>query len=278
MKNLVAVLSLMFTLAITGCQKSIPGTEDDSLATQNTGRSPTETASDPKSPSNENDKILVDASKDGGVWWFPQGPPSFSDSADHQGKYLADYLRSLGYHVDELPRGAIITDELLSNYSKVIRGPAFFDYTDQELDAYKNFMNKPGAILLLQDHLSYTVNDKVAGFLGVSFKGAVSGTITNFADHDITKNVGPLPFIAGAVITNAESNPGITVLGSISKTDYLSLNSADPFNGQTPDGDIPVMGIVTSFPETKIFFIGDSNAIEGVPQPLTQNIVNWLFK
>ena len=60
---------------------------------------------------------------------------------DHQGKGLADYLRSLGYHVDELPRGAVITNELLTNYSKIIRGPAFFDYTDEELAAYKNFMN-----------------------------------------------------------------------------------------------------------------------------------------
>src|SRR6187549_3774745 len=53
--------------------------------------------------------ILVDASKDGGVWWFPQGQAGFSATNPHQGSALADYFRNLGYQVDELPRGAIIT-------------------------------------------------------------------------------------------------------------------------------------------------------------------------
>lgn len=264
-------LSLMFILAIAGCQKSIPDLTDDE-------RSSGQTSNDSRTSAHPTDNILVDASKDGGVWWFPQAPPSFSESADHQGKPLADYLRSLGYHVDELPRGAIITDELLSHYSKIIRGAPFFEYSDEELAAYKNFMNKPGAILLFQDHLSYDVNDKLSEFLGLNFEGAVDGTITNFADHDITKNIGPLPFIAGAVVTNTKDNPGIMVLGSISKTAYITMNNADPFNGQAPDIDPPVMGLVTNFPKTKIFFLGDMNGMENVPQPLTQNIVSWLFK
>ena len=122
------------------------------------------------------------------------------------------------------------------------------------------------------------MNDKLSEFLGVSFKGAVSGMVTNFADHEITNNINALPFIAGAVVTNTENNPDITVLGSISKTTYTVLNNADPFNGQAANIDPPVMGIVTNFPNTKIFFLGETNGIEGLPQPLTQNIVNWLFK
>ena len=206
------------------------------------------------------------------------GTSIFFKSEDHQGKALADYLRSLGYHVDELPRGAVITNELLAKYSKIIRGPAFFDYTDEELDAYKNFMNKPGAIMLLQDHLSYASNDKLSNFLGVDFEGAVNGGVTEFADNEITKGVDPFYYIAGSVVTNTENNPNITVLGSISKTGYTVLNDEDPFHGQTPGIDPPVMGLVTNFPNTKIFFLGDSNGLESVPQPLTQNIVNWLFK
>jgi hypothetical protein len=268
MKISLAALSIMFMLANAGCQKSVPEINDDRLsAASNNSRSSAGPA-----------HILVDASKDGGTWWFPQAPPDFSDSVDHQGKLLADYLRSLGYHVDELPRGAVITDELLGNYSKIIRAAPFFNYSDDELAAYKNFVKKRGAILLFQDHLSYDVNDKLSEFLGLSFKGAVSGTVANFTSHEITENVGPLPFIAGAVVTNTKNNPGITVLGSISKTDYTALNGADPFYGQAPDIDPPVMGLVTNFPNTKIFFIGDINGMESVPQPLTQNIVNWLFK
>ena len=269
MKILIPALSLMFILAITGCQKTIQATEDDHSSVQ----IPTDTTS-----ANSNDNILVDASKDGGGWWFPQGPPSFSDSANHQGKPLADYLRSLGYHVDELPRGAVITDELLANYSKIIRAAAFFPYTDEELDAYKNFMNKPGAILLFQDHLSYTTNDKLSEYLGLDFEGAIAGVITNFTNNEITNNINQLPFIAGSVVMNTENNPNITVLGSISKTGYTVFDTGDPFNGQTPAIDPPVMGTVTNFPNTKIFFIGDINGMESVPQPLTQNLVNWLFK
>jgi hypothetical protein len=274
MKISKLLLSFVFMLVIAGCQKSLVGKKN-----ANSSSPLTLNAFDSSSFSeHEIDSILVDASKDGGVWWFPQAYPSFSDSADHQGKALADYLRSLGHHVDELPRGAVITDELLNNYSKIIRAAPFFEYSDEELAAYKKFLNKHGAILLFQDHLSYDVNDKLSEFLGVSFKGAVSGVITNFANHEITKNIVPLPFFAGAVATNTENNPDITVLGSIGKGDYTVLNGADPFNGQVPDIDPPVMGLVTSFPNTKIFFIGDMNGMENVPQPLTQNIVNWLFK
>jgi hypothetical protein len=270
MKIFVTALSLMCVLTITGCQKSIQE------ITSNNSSAVTPDDSTSTEPSANN--ILVDASKDGGTWWFPQGPPSFSESEDHQGKALADYLRSLGYHVDELPRGAVITNELLAKYSKIIRGAAFFEYTDEELDAYKNFLNKQGAILLFQDHLSYDVNDKLSKFLGLDFEGAVSGDVTNFANDEITNNISPFFYIAGSVVTNAENNPNITVLGSISKTSYTVLNNEDPFHGQTPAIDPPVMGLVTNFPNTKIFFIGDTNCMEGVPQPLTQNIVNWLFK
>ena len=44
-------------------------------------------------------RVLVDASKDGGVWWFPQGG-SFDPDAYHQGKPLADYSPRLGIRRD----------------------------------------------------------------------------------------------------------------------------------------------------------------------------------
>ena len=57
-------------------------------------------------------KILVDASHDGGGWWFPQAG-SYSANLPHQGKALADLLRSRGFTVDELPRDILITDSIL---------------------------------------------------------------------------------------------------------------------------------------------------------------------
>ena len=218
---------------------------------------------------------MVDASKDGGVWWFPQGA-GFSEDADHQGQAFANYLRSLGFHVDELPRGEIITDQLLEKYSRIIRVAAFFPYADSEIEAYKKFLERPGAILLLQDHLSYATNDRLSELLGLSFSGAVNGLITNYTSHEITAGIDNLSYIAGAVVTNANSNPNIVALGSLDRNSYTVLNNADPFSGPI-DADPVVMGLVTNFPNTRIFFLGDTNGIEMLPQPLTRNLVNWLF-
>ena len=113
MKLPIPITVVLIALIFTGCQKPVEFGEV--LSSQD--RSPFTDLS--------NDKyILVDASKDGGVWWFPQGA-GFSEDADHQGQAFANYLRSLGFHVDELPRGEIITDQLLEKYSRIIRVAAF---------------------------------------------------------------------------------------------------------------------------------------------------------
>ena len=183
----------------------------------------------------------------------------------------------MGYQVDELPRGVVITDSLLSKYSRIIRAPAFFPYTDEEIGAYDNFLKKPGSLMLLQDHLTYTTNDKLSEHLGIEFSGVVSGTVTVYVANQITHGVSDLPYIAGSVITNASTNPAITILGSLDSASFLDVNN----NGIYDAGDInapPVMGILTNHPSSKIFFLGDGNGIEGIPQPLTQNLVSWLFQ
>jgi len=63
-------------------------------------------------------KILVDATKDGGIWWFPQDG-LFEETEPHQGERLADYMRSRGNIVMELGRDALITSELLGEYAAV---------------------------------------------------------------------------------------------------------------------------------------------------------------
>jgi len=266
MKVFLTIVVVSILLSVVSCQKS--GEFGDEL-------SDGEHAQPIKLPAEK--RVLVDASKDGGVWWFPQGPDiGFSEQAEHQGQYLANYLRSLGFQVDELPRGAIITKQLLEKYSRIIRAAPFFPYSDDEIDAYKVFLKKPGAIFLLQDHLSFTTGDKLSEFLGLSFRGAVNGVVTNFASHEITAGIDNLAFIAGSVVTNAYSNPNIVVLGSLDWNGYEVLNNANPFDAPT-DTNPAVMGLVTNFPKTRIFFLGEENGIESLPQPLTQNLVNWLF-
>ena len=211
----------------------------------------------PGTPTVNANSILVDASKDGGVWWFPQSPQSgFNPNQPHQGKALADYLKSLGYTVDELGRGTVITSSLLNRYKYVIRATAFFNYTTAEIDAYSGFLNRNTALLLVADHLQNSVNDRLSQQLGLNFEGSFWGPVTSFEAHAVTNNLSSLPFTAGAVIKNWDANR-INVLGKLS-------------NGYG------VMGVVNNS-SSKIFFFGDLNGLEQVPQPFTANLVKWLF-
>ena len=183
--------------ALSGCKKT---TESLSVSTED-------------SISINPNKILVDASRDGGVWWFPQSSGSvFSSEEDHQGKALADYLINLGYSVDELPRGTTITDTLLRNYNKIIRAGGFGVYSGDEILAYDNFLNRKGSLLLLEDFVNYLDDDSLAEHIGVKFEGAITGRVTRFTPNDITNGVTAFPYIAGSVVTNALNNPNMMIL------------------------------------------------------------------
>lgn len=204
--------------------------------------------------------ILIDASKDGGVWWFPQVGP-FSSTDNHQGKNLADYLRSLGYYVDELGRGTVVTSAILNNYTNVIRCGGYRNYTADELAAYESFLSRSTSLLLLQDHLANFTNDQLSAQLGLNFEGVQGGTITSFAQHEVTTGVSSFPYMEGSYIKNPDASK-ITVIGS------LQLSSGENYC---------VMGIV-KHPNANIFFIGDVNGLEQTPQPFTSNLTDWLFR
>lgn len=205
--------------------------------------------------------ILVDASRDGGVWWAPQSG-NFSAATPHQGKAFADYLRLLGFTVNELPRGASVTWEELRKYKKIIRAVGFGNYTAPEIAAYDSFLHYSSSLLLLSDHLQNASNDNLSAHLGLNFSGSYTGTITPSSTHSINTGVSSLPYIAGSVIL--QPDPGkMTILG------YVRSNSAE--------AGYAAMGIV-HHPGSKIFFIGDANGIEQLPQPFTSNLVKWLFQ
>ena len=203
-------------------------------------------------------KILVDASHDGGVWWFPQ-VGTYSPNQTHQGKALADHLRSLGFEVDELPSNALITDSILSRYDKVIRAGHYGTYLQSELEAYDRFVNRNAALLLISEHQLQGLPDQLGDRLGINFTGIHYGTVNTYTPHSITTGALPLYFNAGAIVSNAAANPRIQTLA------YLSGNT-----------NHPVMGILNGYP-SKIVFLGEINGLETVPQPLTNNIIKWLF-
>lgn len=115
--------------------------------------------------------VVVDASDDGGMWWFPQGSGfRFDANEDHQGKHLADWMRAQGWKVTEIGRHGRVNYALLEGADLVIRGGASFDnqrygtsggrtvqdtdmYEDSELEGYRKYVMQGGLVLLLGQEL-----------------------------------------------------------------------------------------------------------------------------
>jgi hypothetical protein len=226
--------------------------------------------------------ILVDASRDGGVWWYPQIAP-FDPDKPHQGKALADYLRSQGFFVTELPRTVYprvlppapppITPDLLSQFDLVIRANEFGAYTQEEIAAYHNYVENGGNLLLLSDYVRPDEEDSLGNSFGILFKGISRGEnmIDRFQPHSITRGVSALPYGVGSGIIDFPSSANI--LGYLSEGTYLDLND----NG-AQDGDEPTRAAALgemAFGEGRIVFCGDTNMWLPVPQPLTDNTINW---
>ena len=200
--------------------------------------------------------LLVDASHDGGAWWFPQ-VGTFNAQADHQGLMLANYWRNKGYRVDVVPRGVIITEELMKNYAVVVRAGGFGSYESSEIIAYDNALKRGITLILLSDHSAV---DKLGEEIGVTFSGKTSATsrIIKFSNHAIVNQVSGVKYIAGSFITNARSNANI-----------LSLGWSDE------NSDYPVMALL-KHPTSSIFALGDVNCLESTPQPFTDNLLVWM--
>lgn len=233
----------------------------------------------------ESPRILVDASHDGGVWWFPQSGTYHQDQF-HQGTFLANYLRESGFIVDELGRNVTISDQVLESYSLVIRAGGFSEYSESELTAYQKAIDRGISLLLLSDHKTNDPNgDRLAEMLGLQFAGTVheysaqSGApmadVSRFSEHIITKDIQAINDIpAATALMNAEENNNIRVLGWFSDDAFVDLNFDGVRDHDEPVG-MPFMGIV-KHPTSKVFFITDINTVERVPEDLIDNITDWI--
>ena len=220
-------------------------------------------------------KILVDASHDGGVWWFPQGEDTgFDPDEPHQGQSFANVLRDKGFEVTELGRGVELTEEMFFGHYIVLRAGGLQHYTDNELEVYTKLIERGMNMVFFTDHKNNDPVDELGDLLGLDFKGVAFGTITTFGQHEITANIESIDYIAGSIIANADENPNIEVLGWLSEDDFADLN----FNGvKDVDEPVapPVMGIL-SYPKSRVFFIGDMNGLQIQPQPFIDNLINWM--
>ena len=200
----------------------------------------------------------MDASRDGGVWWYPQGEAGFDPEAPHQGQQLADYLRSGGYVVDELPRGGSSPTRCWLQYAGVIRAGQYGTYTAGELRAYDWFLGCGSTLVLLGEFLHEGGRDKLAESIGIPFRGKVTGVVTTFADAPHHPGCGHARVHRGRGTRRADRPSGIEVLG------WLDTGEA-------------VMGVL-AHPKARIFFLGDTNGLEEVPQPLVDNLIAWGFE
>jgi Tol biopolymer transport system component len=220
-------------------------------------------------------RILVDASRDGGVWWYPQWAQEggFNPTLDHQGKRLADYLRVRGYEVVELPRPFTITRELFASYDIVIRASGFGTYTRDEIEAYQSYVNAGGQLLLLGDHMMNLPADELALSFGLEFAGITRGEniLTIAAAHPVTWGMANIAYGVGSGLLSYPTSAQI--LGRLSGGSYLDLNKDDRQDDGEPSAPA-VLGAMTHG-AGRIVFCGDANLWNWVPQPLVDNVLEW---
>jgi hypothetical protein len=220
-------------------------------------------------------KILIDASHDGGIWWFPQYEATgFNPNEGHQGQAFANLLREKGFEVKELGRGPEITEEMFFGYYIVIRANGFEEYTTKELEVYSKLIDRGMNLVFFTDHKMNDPGDELGDLLGLKFEGIANGTITTFKPHVITENISLISYVAGSILTNADQNPNIEVLGWLGKDDYADLNFNRIKDDNEPSAP-PVMGIL-NYPNSHIFFIGDMNGFEITPSPFINNLIKWM--
>jgi len=131
-------------------------------------------------------RVVVDASKDGGLWWFPQSE-NFNANQYHQGKAFGDFMRRQGWKVTELPRGQVITLDILRDVDVVIKPAAYFDYSEDEAVAYREAVRSGTRLLMVG---SGATPDAVANIFGLQYENRNRfGPVEQWIPHALTANI-----------------------------------------------------------------------------------------
>ena len=185
-------------------------------------------------------RVLVDASKDGGLWWFPQGNGhTFDPKQDHQGKPLADFMREKGWEVVELGRGEVITADTLRAVDLIVRPAIYFDYTPEEIAAYRDSVMGGTRLLLMGGNGDKP--DSLAVNFGLRFDSRSRlGPVRQWVQHPLTANIPGKDFTWTSLI---EAPPEAVLLA------WLNSSEADarPVLGYLPYGSGYVMFVGQSF-------------------------------
>jgi len=223
--------------------------------------------------------VLIDASRDGSLWWCKKVDLSNS-GRQHQGKDLVDYLQDLGYRVNELRHdtNSIITESLLSRNEFVIRiRPSIScSYINEEIEAYKKYVEEGGNLLLMGHFMLPGQKDSFAEEFGITFTGVVRNerSVNRFIKHPLTQGLDEIPY-GGCGITRYPADA--TIVAWLSDNTYLDTGDGKyKIELQDKASRIPAMGCMR-YGMGKIVFLGDTYLLSSVYQPLTTNIVNWLI-
>jgi hypothetical protein len=115
--------------------------------------------------------------------------------------------------------------------------------------------------------------DSLARTFGLDFRGISRGEnlVTRLTAHPITSGLSQVEYGVGSGLF--EVPPSATILGYLSESTFIDLNDNGKQDPGEPSG-APVMGIMRCG-KGQIFFIGDTNTIELVPQPLVDNLLRF---
>jgi hypothetical protein len=202
-------------------------------------------------------RVVIDASHDGGAWWFPQGT-QFDPRLPHQGSPLAEHLRGRGWEVVEVPRGTKIVNQL-RGASIVVRLNLFGGYEDSEVAAYQSFVKSGGRLLLIEGYVrdGEANKDSVARLFGVRFEGVVNEPmIDRVVAGTFMQGIDLLGFQIGSIV--------VAYPKSTQPLAYLSK-------------DRLVMGTFR-YGRGRVTFLSSIYAVLLVPQPFTGRLFDELAR
>ena len=201
-------------------------------------------------------RVLVDASKDGGLWWFPQGNGNtFDPRQDHQGKPLADFMRDKGWEVVELGRGEVITADKLRDVDVIVRPTVYFDYTPEEIAAYRDSVMGGTRLLLMGGNGDRP--DSLATIFGLHFDSSSRfGPVRKWIQHPLTANIPGKDFSWTSL---SEAPPDAVLLA------WLNSGEADPR---------PVLGYLP-YGGGYVMFVGQAFI---VPSPIGKSLIGSLAR
>lgn len=134
-------------------------------------------------------RILIETSKDGGLWWFPQGKKGFDPSMRHQGKALADSMKARSWEIVELARGVTITAQTLKGFDVVIRTPSLFAYTEAEAQAFIEYVEAGGTLILMVSSRKHSQDPIPEAFDLTVGPSVPAGDVSEWIDHPLGKDL-----------------------------------------------------------------------------------------